>query len=126
MSELTDNDLEVAVAEAMGWRHVHYALGLLAMEIDFWFRLDGSRIETTDFHPLEVDANGNPTQRAAAQLWGILGWLIEHLGYSLRCSKPVHGWSITWSVDPIMCVMAQPTFARAVCEAAVAVGNATP
>ena len=112
-TELTDAALEAAVARAMGWVRV------TASGLDYW--TDGERgVSAKDWHPLERDANGQPTERAAAQLWGVMEWLVRQTtavslldgpeGFIAQLDGPVNEQHVA-------------TLARAVCEAAAVLGK---
>lgn len=112
MSEMTDEQLEVAVTEAMGWTRYK----------TLWALPDWPyAIPVDEFHPLAVDANGNPTQRAKAQLWGIETWLVHKGTVTQMHGKTLYGFRVTVGDNSI--AGQRYSRARALCEAAVAVGE---
>lgn len=142
MAEMSDAEFERKVAEAMGW--------YVDPSYMRWLRRGpGPTISCDDWHPLEVDANGRPTERAAAQLWQVLMWLItmrEDVRLSSLCSGAVVWCSSKcqdvrslWdgaddfydlsdeeaaSLEPICAE--NENLPRAICLAAVAVGEEMP
>ena len=91
MAELTDAALEIAAAAAMGgvrksdFPNAQEELRELRLpDIFSWHWPDGTTTAASRWHPLEEDEDGNPTKEAAAQLWGVLAWLVRRKKWSLN------------------------------------------
>lgn len=117
MSELTDAELEVAVAEAMGRRLVDSGeWGSPRMWVDSQGR---ERWSVYEWEPLKKDKDGNPTALAAAQLWEIETWLLLEQGFTLFIYNAQEEWPFGVRALPYG-EQGAASLARALCLAVMA------
>ena len=83
MAEMTDAELCEAAARAMGFRYwevpvvVDYGTG--ETQNQPCYETPNGPLDPRHWNPLAVNADGEPTESAKAQLWDIEGWLLGRI-----------------------------------------------
>ena len=133
MAEMTDAELCEAAARAMGFRYwevpvvVDYGTG--ETQNQPCYETPNGPLDPRHWNPLAVNADGEPTESAKAQLWDVLGWLRERLR-QVYCHMTIGHGEITaflhvpdkhWLLEPH--TFRDIRFSRALLLAAVEVGE---
>ena len=132
MAEMTDAELVEAAARAMGFRYwevpvvVDYGTG--ETQNQPCYETPNGPLDPRHWNPLAVNADGEPTESAKAQLWDIETWLASLSGMELGIwrGQPSSDWCVRvkdWVTGATEIVRCAPTRPRALLLAAVAVGK---